>query len=699
MPPLFRPSALVLFAAISLQGLAGEPQRTAIRTQPEDVGDDQSAKADLLSVIDDVSTLATKTRMNADFVPGILSVLDGDELAALGAHTVWEALALVPGVQIDRNNNGGLLVSIRGFQHANGNVKLLLNSVAMNNAFGGYSNILYTPVEQVERIEVIRGPGSAVHGEFAFAGVINIITRKNENRVSLYAGSGATYGAGLVFSTQDPSQDWHLSLNAAGWDTQGTDVMAGADRLYLIGLGQQSLAPRKLNNAENDRLAVLSLDYKKTSLLAQYSRDQRGTFFGALNVLPAWNESADAAFSEQTLVQLRQVFDPTETLGAELKLTWSQYVGNWAEEVLPAGLPYPLDSQNVYPDGVFLENDIRLNREEVELTLDWGGWSGHRWQLDATAARVQVKDAWWAFNGDLDTQEPLSAPRRYSGDQNFIDEGAERTIRSLAVQDQFRPLAPLEVTVGLRYDSYSDVGDNLSPRLAAVWTLSEEHLIKAQYAEAFFPPTLFQVYGNAGTSALGEIAVEPETVSTSELSYIFRRGTGVVRATLYHSQVDNLIVIESNSYRNRGRARLQGIETEWEQRLGPAWKLVANLSYSDTLDNDIGGALAGAADWLGNLSLLYRPRSDVLLTGRWRYVSDRHRSADDPRSDQLPGYNDLALTLNWLNVGASGLTLRAGVNNLLAQTIKSPAATYTYTDDYSLLEERTWWFQLSYQWQ
>ncbi|WP_200328505.1 TonB-dependent receptor plug domain-containing protein [Thiocystis violacea] len=696
--PLFRLAAILIVTAFSLPATATEQRSSVTDPRRDDIKGNRAAKADLLSVIDEASTLATKTRMNADYVPGILSVLDGDELVALGVHTAWEALELVPGVQIDRNNNGGLRVAIRGFQHANGNVKLLLNSAPMNNAFGGYSNILYIPVEQVERIEVIRGPGSAMHGEHAFAGVINIITRQHENRAHLRAGSGEMHEAGAVLSVDDPKGDWRLSLNAAGWDRDGVGVTAGVDRLYALGLGERSQAPGRINNAENDRLAVLSLDYQHFSLLAQYSRNRGGSFFGALNVLPEESEGPDASFSEQTLVQARQALAPTDTLSAEFKLTWSQYIGKWAEEVLPSGVPYPLDSQIIYPDGVFIADYIRLSRQEAELDLDWRGWSGHRWQLDLSAANVQIDDAWWAFNSDLDTSEPLAAPRRYSGDQNFIDDGARRSTRSIAVQDQFHPFAPLEITAGLRYDSYSDVGDNLSPRLAAVWTLSDTHLIKAQYAEAFFPPTLFQVYGNPGTSGLREFAIEPETVATSELGYIFRRGNSVARATLYHSQVKNLIVIENSSYLNRGRARLQGIETEWEQRLSPTWKAVANLSYSETQDEEIGGPLAGAADWLGNLSLLYRPRPDVLVSSHWRYVSDRHRSAEDPRSDRLPGYQDLALTLSWFDLGGPGLTLRAGVKNLLAQEIKSPAAAYTYANDYPLLQERTWWVQLSYQW-
>ncbi len=204
-------------------GLLGFTQHAlaANESPPPGQAGDYSEMAALLGTLEDVTELATHTRMNADFVPGILSVLHGEEMVALGVHTVWEALELVPGVQITRNNLGELRVSIRGLQHGNGNIKVLLNSVAMNKAYSGYGHVFHIPVEQVERIEVIRGPGSAVHGEFAFAGVIDVITRKDENRAYGRAASGDTYGGGGVFSLADEERDLHFSLNLAGWDSRG----------------------------------------------------------------------------------------------------------------------------------------------------------------------------------------------------------------------------------------------------------------------------------------------------------------------------------------------------------------------------------------------------------------------------------------------------------------------------------------------
>ena len=656
---------------------------------------DQAALSDLLTVIEDVSALATQTRLNADFVPGILTVLHGEELVALGVQTVWEALTLVPGVQIGRNSNGARLVFIRGLQHGNGNVKLLLNSVAMNNAYSGYSNILSIPVEQVQRIEVIRGPGSAVYGEFAFAGVVNIVTRQDGNRIHLRAGSGDAQGAGGVFSTQDAARDLRLSLNAAGWETEGSDVIAGPDRLYPLGLEALSRAPGPVDNAESNRLAVFTLDHGEFSLLAQYNRSQNGPFFGAFNVLPAATNSSDAVLTEQSLIQLRQGFALAETLTSEYRLSWWQFEGNWREEALPPGAPYPLPFGTIYPDGVSVRNAITTTRWEAALGLDWTGWNDQRWRFDLSATQDRIDNAWWSFNGDLNTLQPLPEPQRYTGAQNFIDQDAGRSILSLAAQDEYRLNEHLDLTAGLRYDHYSDVSDNLSPRLGVVWRLSERHLLKAQYARAFFPPSLLQVYGNP-SAPIGPSVADSEAIATTELGYIFRPGNAVARLTLFHSQVKDLIVIENSRYTNRGRARLQGAEGEWERQLSADWKLAANLSYTDALDEETGKPLAGAARWLGNLSLFYRPRRDLLLTGQWRAVGERLRAAHDPRQP-LAATNDLALTLNWFDAGIAGLTFRAGISNLLGETIKSPAPVNTYRDDYPLLGERTWWMQWSYQ--
>src|SRR5712691_4125891 len=157
-----------------------------LATAPQSGQAEEKDLEELLSIVQQETDVATKTRMNSDYVPGIVTVLEGDELEALGVANAGEALGLVPGMQTARDDRGSPTVIVRGldFTFNSGNIRILINGVPMARADAGINtSALLIPVEQIERIEVIRGPGSVVYGDFAFMGLVNIITRKEGTRV------------------------------------------------------------------------------------------------------------------------------------------------------------------------------------------------------------------------------------------------------------------------------------------------------------------------------------------------------------------------------------------------------------------------------------------------------------------------------------------------------------------------------------
>ncbi|OQY58425.1 MAG: hypothetical protein B6245_11935 [Desulfobacteraceae bacterium 4572_88] len=185
-----------------------------------------------------MTKIATKTAMDADLVPGMVTVLRGGALEEQGIRTVHDALSLVPGVSTHINVMGNEIVSVRGLGGSlfSGNLKLMLDGVALNDSLtaGGYV-IYQLPVEQIERIEIIRGPGSVIYGEYAYAGVVNVITRKKKNRA--YARldgdeSVRTCSGGGTLSYEHPEREFDLTLNISGLRSRGSDVTAGEDRLY-----------------------------------------------------------------------------------------------------------------------------------------------------------------------------------------------------------------------------------------------------------------------------------------------------------------------------------------------------------------------------------------------------------------------------------------------------------------------------------
>ncbi len=146
---------------------------------------DDKELEDLLSVVQQETQLATKTRMNSDYVPGIVTVLDGNDLEALGVTTAGEALGLIPGIIYQRDRNGVPNVIVRGldFPFNSGNIQIQINGIPLVRADAGFNSAaLLIPVEQIDRIEVIRGPGSVVYGDYAFMGLVNIITRGEGTR-------------------------------------------------------------------------------------------------------------------------------------------------------------------------------------------------------------------------------------------------------------------------------------------------------------------------------------------------------------------------------------------------------------------------------------------------------------------------------------------------------------------------------------
>src|SRR6185436_16020111 len=135
---------------------------------------------------------------------------DADEashLEALGVRNVWEALGLVPGVQVIRDHDGGPVALVRGinFIFNNGNIKVLVDGVAFTQEATGVtdvnSSILLMPIQDVDRLEFMRGPGSAIHGDAAYLGLLNILTRRSERRAFVSAmpnelTAGGTLSAG-----------------------------------------------------------------------------------------------------------------------------------------------------------------------------------------------------------------------------------------------------------------------------------------------------------------------------------------------------------------------------------------------------------------------------------------------------------------------------------------------------------------------
>ena len=117
--------------------------------------EDQAELKALLSIVEEETEVATKTKMNSDYVPGIVTILNGDDLEALGIRTVWDALSLVPGIQILRSNDTNPSVTVRGmdFRFNSGNIKVTVDGVSLTREQAGVNSaVLFFPIAYFEQI-------------------------------------------------------------------------------------------------------------------------------------------------------------------------------------------------------------------------------------------------------------------------------------------------------------------------------------------------------------------------------------------------------------------------------------------------------------------------------------------------------------------------------------------------------------------
>lgn len=459
----------------------------------------------LLDLLQEQTSLATKNRLNADYVPGMITVLHGDDLINKGVRTVWEALSLVPGIGLSIEETGRKQVVIRGIgrTYASGNSKILLNGVSMNSAHLAHANpVMEIPVEQVERIEVIRGPGSAIHGEFSLVGVINIITRKGENSMYLMAGENSTQGAGLMLTYKDKTAPLSIDLNLAGWQTDGADVIAGEDELYADGSGNSifSNAPGPTNEAVEDKIAILHLNYDKFSVAAQWLEDGYGDHFGRNHYLPPDEKRIVIRNKFQTL-EIKQLINMQAGWSSELYAGWQDK--EQTKDNLFTG-PSPFGFSDPSIDG-YVDVFYRESRNNAGIDFKWTDKQTHNVLLGVEYVDINV---------DHELNEYIeSGVILY--DWAFVNADKRRRIRSTTFQEEWRPGNALTVTLGLRHDDYNDIEAELSPRLASVWRMDQHNILKAQYARAFRPPTFYEM-----AAAITE--VDGSTINTFELGYIYK---------------------------------------------------------------------------------------------------------------------------------------------------------------------------------
>jgi len=596
-----------------------------------------------------------------------------------GLRTVKDVLPRIPGVNINVDSLGIRTISIRGIggTGGSGNVKFMINNISVIDSMSSlFDLIMDYPVELLDRIEVIRGPGSATYGEYAYAGIVNVITRKQDSLISLGVGSFRSVSSSAALNYYSKDKQFKLNALFHHYHTDGSDSIVEADAYHSQGPEMKSLsnAPGCINERQNGKYLNVSLGYNKFSFNIQKSHLKRGNYFGPLHYLN--NSSDETPFSlKQTFFEISQQIDIASFVIANLKGGLAEHKSVY--EPLAIFLP----GHPFFPEG-FITNDYSSSKKKYSsVDIQFKLSDKHKFLLGVE----YFTDKFSYLYTNIDNVELQSAK-------------INRHVFCLTSQYEGNITDKLSFTLSLRYDKYNDIGDHISNRLAGIYHLNSNHIFKIQHANAFRPPTFTEL--NTFSN------IESSKIETSELNYTYKDHLKTGKITLFNSTLNKVIDLSIDMfgnilYFNTGKIQSRGLECEYEQILWKIFKFNINAAYIYTKNFDTDMSMPFQSKFLANAGIIYNPFFNVHFSAHYRYVGNRSREIDDPRNN-LSGYQTFNTSM-MIKIPRVLTKIRLGIDNVFDEDIRDPTiiahlfpTKATYPGDFPK-PGRMMWFDIIYE--
>lgn len=626
-----------------------------------------------------------------------VTVITEQEIRSMGAMNLADVLRTVPGIGITKNSLDISEVEVRGIKtEFSEKVLFMLNNHPLNNNLvnGGstwtYGNL---PVNNIRRIEVIRGPGSALYGANAFLAVINIFTKEAQDidGVQLRAGAGNfdTQQYNLLFGKE--WGDLSATANFNFFETDGIEAVVERDAQTALDeqMGTQaSLAPGRTDDWERRYDAYLSLAYKNLSFQGKYIKREKGSLAGATFAL----SDDDHQRYEDYFFELKYRHEISSDLDLIAKLYRDQFSFDNSFQFFPEG------HRDLFPEGVNARVFAENSRTGAELQANYFWSDANKLIGGALFEHQEQFDVGQKTNFNPITGEPFGAFLDISDRLNW-NRSLRRDIWAVYLEDLWDIRDNLRLTLGGRFDHYSDFGGVFSPRIGISWEFIKGYYLKLLYGEAFRAPTFAEQHNINNPALIGNPDIRPEKIATAEV------GLGAdfnehyaARITFFHNEIRDLIsaVTQSTGVRtheNFGRIDVDGLELEMRASYDKDTYAVLNYTFQSphsTISGRVPDVPAHKGSAIVNIGLSehFNFNAQLFLKG------STPRAKGDNR-DEVPGYglvNTSLIARNFLK----GLELRASVYNLLDKEYRDPAPQDTLPDDFPR-PGRSFFIELHYQ--
>ncbi|MBF0501249.1 MAG: TonB-dependent receptor [Candidatus Riflebacteria bacterium] len=501
----------------------------------------------------------TSTRISKPAIesPSIISIMTQQQIQALGVRTIPELLEVIPGFNPWRSTAGDWWPGPRGVFDSNRSFVVMIDGVSVNNQFLGSPYWTYDllDISRFSRIEIIRGPGSALYGSNAFLAVINCITPDNPKTGGTLKKIVGNFGEqGIALSQVWRTSRTTFDLDLAGFSSDGQSRWVPIDSYHLSGETHNRNTRRDFSLKVSDQSGL-------TLYLQHVQGDREGYlgYFGNVNDQTFFRRSND-------LVSLKYNKEFSNKSEGVVNLFFNRFYDREITQAVSPGATF--FNGVTYPLGA-TEEDI--SKDEIYgLNFQWNEApdSLHRLSVrgEITSLRLVDSAAYGSYDFPSDPANRVFLPGVYPSPERFMNS-------SLCLQDDLRLDQETSLVFGLRTDNHSLFGRTWSPHLGLIRHLTRAWTGKLLFGQAFRNPDFYEITSNRN--------INREKIQTTELQFIGElRKNIMAKINFFINAMKDRIAssFDVTGFQNIGKTDYDGMEIELKKRFHEDQEVFANFS-------------------------------------------------------------------------------------------------------------------------